>query len=315
MSDAMKGTWKKLFFLLFDNLVPDDELPDMWTHFKKDNLQRSVIMAAIESVKDNIQENEREELERVFSEKSDSDAAQLLCLMKECAELKDKTWHRLFTAIRDRVSRPNSSDNKVPIVEGGRTRLMSLQDIEKKLILEDPDIFTSQTSVPDQMIHEDLIDAQFNTTAVRDSLKKSFENKLSSLKTTLAVDNPKWKTSEIEKQAAAQAKKETKNSKEAVLLRQRVALMAEQKVQKHIERVMKEYNIPALVLRGVRTYEDIGKFLESFGIKVSPLKAFKHGDVNWTSTECEHDIVTMALLPTGPHVYFTQVTQSLVPTV
>ena len=84
-------------------------------------------------------------------------------------------------------------------------------------------------------------------------------------------------------------------------------MMAEHKVQKHIERVMKEYGIPALVLRGVNTYNDIAKFLENFGVKVSRLKAFQNVKLENCTLECEHDIVTIALLPGGPLVCFNQV--------
>ena len=240
MSDATK-CWKTLFFLLFNNREPEDGLLDMWAQFKKGCIQRSDIETAIESVKGDIQEKEREALHRICSDESDSDAARLLCKMKECAQLKDDTWRLLFTAIRDRVSCPISRDKKVPIVMGGQARLMTLEEIEEKLIQEDPGIFTSQSSVPDQMIHNDLMDAQFNTENFRESLKELYENKLSKAKQTLAENNPKWKPGEVERQAAAQAKLETKKSKEAQRLRLRVAMIAEHKYQKSIERVMKEY--------------------------------------------------------------------------
>ena len=87
----------------------------------------------LESVKGDIQENEREVLHRLCSDESASDAACLLFKMKECTELKDDTWRLLFTAIRDGVTCPISRDKKVPIVIGGQARLMTLQEIEEKL--------------------------------------------------------------------------------------------------------------------------------------------------------------------------------------
>ena len=312
MSDARK-CWKQLFLLLFNNQERDGDLPRMWTQFKEGNLQRSDIEAAIESVKDDIQENEREVLDRICSAEnvSDSDTASVVRLMKECDQLEDDTWRlMLFTSIRDRATGLISTDTKVPIFVGGQTRLMTLQDIETNLIQEEPDIFKSQRSVPDQMVHEDLMDAQFNTQYARENLKELYEDNLSKAKQSLTkkslATKTKLKPDEVERQAAAQAKTETKQSKEAQLLKYRVAMMAENNVQKSIERVMKEYGIPALVLRGVNTYKDIAKFLESFGIEVSRLKAFKCRDSK-CSLECEHDIVTLALLPTGPLVSFNQV--------
>ena len=111
--------------------------------------------------------------------------------MKECTELKDDTWRLLFTAIRDGVSCLISRDKKVPIVMGGQARLMTLQEIEEKLIQEDPGILTSQSCVPNQMIHNDLMDAQFNTENFRESLKELYENKLSKARQTLAENNPR----------------------------------------------------------------------------------------------------------------------------
>ena len=77
-------------------------------------------------------------------------------------------------------------------------------------------------------------------------------------------------------------------------------------MQKSIKRAMKESKSPFYIFRGVNTYEDIGKFLGKLGIKMSTLKAFK--DIKTKATEeCEHDILFLALLPTGPLVSFVQV--------
>ena len=71
--------------------------------------------------------------------------------------------------------------------------------------------------------------------------------RLTEAKTTLSEDNPKWTNAEVEKQAAAQAKTETKESREAKLLQLRVAMIAEDVVQKSILTPMKEFGngIPA----------------------------------------------------------------------
>ena len=183
---------------------------------------------------------------------------------------------------------------------------MTMGELEEKFILENEDSFKSQTSVPDQMIHEDLIDAYLSTSSVEKSLKKSYEDKLAEAREALAAENPKWKTEQVEKQAAVQAKKEVKGSSEAKSLQNRVAMMAEHEVQKSIKRAMEEYQIPVFIFRGVNTYDDVGRLLESFGINMSKLKAFKSGEASKT-LECEHDIATVALLPCGILVSFTQV--------
>jgi hypothetical protein len=159
------------------------------------------------------------------------------------------------------------------------------------------------------MIHDDLIDAHLNTVSVRESLRRSYEKKFTEAKTTLAEDNPKLAKDEVAKQAAAQAKMETKESREAKLLQHRVGMMAEDEVQKSILAAMKEFGIPGYVFRGVNTYDDIGKFLEGFDMKMSLLKAFKSGDSKST-LECEHDVGIAALPPSGPLVSFVQVFKS-----
>ena len=330
-----KEIWRRLFNLLFNNKEPDDELPNMWAQFKAGNLHGSDIRTAIESLKDYLHEDVRKELSEIGSEGNVNDdnlgkyqltkavidklcdlsigetegSVSILAAMRECAQLDDNFWRLLFTAIRDREVDVISKEKRIPILEGGQVKHMSMTDIEQKFILENPDILTVQRAVPDQMIHDDLIDAHFNTESVRESLKRSYEKKFTEAKSTLAEDNPKWSRDEVEKQAAVQAKMETKQSREAKLLQHRVAMMAEDEVQKSILAAMKEFGIPVYVFRGVNTYDDIGKFLEGFDMKMSMLKAFKSGDSKST-LECEHDIGIAALPPSGPLASFVQVLKS-----
>ena len=95
--------------------------------------------------------------------------------------------------------------------------------IEEKFSTEHPHILKTCTVVPDQMIHEDLIDAQFNTKSVRQSLRRSYEQKFQDAKTLLVQSNTKLTEEETEKQAAGQARQETKESKETKQLEHRVA--------------------------------------------------------------------------------------------
>ena len=111
----------------------------------------------------------------------------------------------------------------IPILEGGQIKQMSMKEIECKFISENPDILTTQRCAPDQMIHEDLIDAQFNTESVRQSLRRSYEQKFQEAKTLLVQNKTKLTEEETEKQAAGQARQETKESKETKQLEHRVA--------------------------------------------------------------------------------------------
>ena len=134
-----------------------------------------------------------------------------------------------------------------------------------------------------------------------------YSETLSETKETLIAANQKGKKGDIEKQAVAHARREVKASREAKFLQHRVAMKAEYMVQKSIQSAMEKFNIPVHVFRGVNTLDDIGQLLEGFDVKMSKLKAFKSGDADKHSLECEHDIGAMALLPTGPLVSFVQV--------
>ena len=304
MSEAnTKVFWKELFFLLSDNKQPDDQLPLMWAQFKTSQLNRSDIEAAIESFKDQLEDNVKAELDKLLRDTSE---AQLLDLMKRSSLLGDNFWCLLFAAIRDRRSHL-IGDGKTKILEGGQTKLMTIKDIEEKFLSENLNILRSFTCVPDQMIHKDLIEAHFNTKSMEESLRKSYENTLAETKKSMAEDNPKCKEEEIEKQAAGQAKKEVKQSRDAKLLQNRVAMNAEEEVQKSIQKAMEEFKIPVHVFRGVNTFDDVGRLLQSLGIKLSKLKTFKQGGSDRNTFECEHDIVVVALLPSGPLVSFVQV--------
>ena len=88
---------------------------------------------------------------------------------------------------------------------------------------------------------------------------------------------------------------------------QNFAMMAEENVQKSIRKAMEMFGIPVHVFRGVNTFDEIGQLLESLGIKMSRLGAFKPGGSGENTFECEHDIAAVALLPAGPLVSFVQV--------
>ena len=220
MAEA-REIWKRLFDVLFKNKEPDDELPDMWSQFKMEHLHRSEIRTAIESFKELLCEDVRKKFSDMSSEESESEVkdlnsslsesslqqfqlleklieklcdlsideksgeAEILDLMRKCSLLDDDFWRLLFTAIRDRKVAEVSKEQRIPIPEGGQTKHMSLTEIEQKFISENPNLLTEQRSVPDQMIHEDLIDAHFSTEHFKESLKRCYESKFSEAKRTL----------------------------------------------------------------------------------------------------------------------------------
>ena len=300
------GIWKRLFFVLHYNKQTDIDLPNIWTRFKQDNFRDSDLELAIRRISHLLQESEKEKLNSIRSAYTTSTHCErsLLDFLNDDLLLKDDSWYLLFKAVRDIGCSPLDKDMQICVLEGGQTKLMLMEEVEQKFITENKDDTKSQTSVPDQLIHEDLIDACLSTSTVGTSLKEAYKARLEEAKTSLKAENPRLKVKEVEKQAAGQAKKEVKGSRDAKTLQKRLAMMAEHEVQKSIKSAMEKFNIPVYIFRGVNTYDDVGHFLESFGIKMSKLKAFKSGE---GTLECEHDIAIIALLPCGPLVSFIQV--------
>ena len=132
-----EGTWKKLFYILFNNKESDENLPNMWAQFKKGRLHKSDIRIAIEDITDLNKEAKKKifdgnELENKVIESlwnlSLRETAEETCFissMMECFFLDDNFWRLLFTHIRDRVVEGISEETTIPILEGGQTRLMS----------------------------------------------------------------------------------------------------------------------------------------------------------------------------------------------
>ena len=156
-ANAKEEFWKRLFNLLFNNKEPDEKLPNMWAQFKAENLHRSDLRTAIESLKDHLHEDTRKKLCDTNSEgnvdedsllaspvkyklpnevtdllcdlsfdKTDAEAS-VLAAMRECALLDDNFWRLLFTAIRDREVGRISEEKRIPILEGGQVKHMSMQ--------------------------------------------------------------------------------------------------------------------------------------------------------------------------------------------
>ena len=203
MSEATE-IWKRLFFLLHNNGQPDNDLPSIWTRFKAGHLQKSDLKTAIADISDTLRDDVRKRLNTLFSEEKTTNASLLYAMQTEPL-LKDDFWCLLFRAIRDSECTPIDDNTSISLVEAGQTKQMTMTELEERFGSENKDNLKSQTSVPDQMIHEDLIDAYLSTDSIECSLKQAYEIKLSEALEALATENPRWKKEEVEKQAVAQA--------------------------------------------------------------------------------------------------------------
>ena len=174
--------WKRLFHVLFNNKVADEELPNIWAKFKKENLHKSDIRTAIESFKDHLHKDVRKRLNESSEGSADEVSllasslkdlsvqyqipnevmdklcdlrieetgaeASILSVLRESSLLDNDFWRLLFTDIRDREVEVISEEKRIPILEGGQVKHMSMADIEQKFILENPDLLTAQRCIP-----------------------------------------------------------------------------------------------------------------------------------------------------------------------
>ena len=167
-------------------------------------MQKSDLKTAIADISDTLRDDVRKRLNTLFSEEKTTNASLLYAMQTEPL-LKDDFWCLLFRAIRDSECTPIDDNTSISLVEAGQTKQMTMTELEERFGSENKDNLKSQTSVPDQMIHEDLIDAYLSTDSIECSLKQAYEIKLSEALEALATENPRWKKEEVEKQAVAQA--------------------------------------------------------------------------------------------------------------
>ena len=163
----------------------------------------------------------------------------------------------------------------------------------------------TQTCVPEYQGTGDM--EHITSLALRKKLKKIYdsdvENKLGQKDMSRMKEAEK---KEHKKSAEKQALVDLKKTPEANMLQKQQADRAEVIVQEGIYNAVKKHGIVATVLRGIETYQQVGKFLESFGIKCSKFGNFVKRREDSTR-ETEHDVLVVAVLSTGLFITFVQV--------
>ena len=132
------GIWKRLFFLLHHNKQPDIDLPTIWTRFKQDNFRDSDLELAIGRISYLLKESEKEKLNSIRGAHTTSTHCErsLLDFLADDPLLKDDFWYLLFKAVRDIGCSPLDKNMQICVLEGGQTKLMSMEEVEQKFITE-----------------------------------------------------------------------------------------------------------------------------------------------------------------------------------
>ena len=295
--------WQTIFHTCFTSKAPDDKVSDMWTQFKEENLKREDIREIFET--NSFASETREAFGRVYDRTSTM--AELIEELSNESGMEDEVWKSLFMTIRDKKVKIIDPTKTIIVVEGGEEKEMNMGSIDKKFEQEYHGLETSQQSIPESLIHKDQVEAYLSNDKLLKQLKKRYDEATEQLPKSLtnAVDNIK------KEQAQSQALDEIKKSHDAQQLDRRQALYAEHKVQEAIMRAAETYNIPVTVLSGVKSYEDIGQFLEQLGITFSPLKSLKNAKRE-SSQEVESDCMMLALTATGPVTALVEVSVKVV---
>ena len=287
--------WQTIFHTCCTSKAPDEKVSDMWTQFKEENLKREDIREIFE--KNSFASEAREAFGRVYDRTSTM--AELIEELNNESRMEDEVWKSVFMTIRDKKVKIIDPTKTIIVVEGGEEKGMNMESIEKKFEQEYHGLETSQQSIPESLIHKDQLESYHSNDKLLEQLKKRYDEETEQLTQHLKKENPKKDESMIKEQAQNQALAEIKMSHDAQQLDRRQALYAEHKVQEAIRRAAETYNIPVTVLSGVKSYEDIGQFLEQLGIPFSPLKSLKDAKRE-SSQEVESDCMMVALSATGP---------------
>jgi hypothetical protein len=278
-SSSLLYIYRDLFRKLSDNVKNEDN--EMWQPFNKDKF--TIEQGFIEKITD---ETRRELLTKFLDCKSEEQISKLL----ENASLFDEEfWLKLILATRDKACKPFDGGKTARVrLQGHADHEVTLDDLERKLLEDLPDLFQSQHCVPEVITFE-----QDKNDLVR-KLKQQYDQ--------ISGNNDKKERKErIE---------ELKRSHHAQCFQNHVAAEAEAVVQTKIYEAARREKVPMVVLRGIKTAEHIGRHLERFGITLTKLKELlspHKGKIKDKSDEVEHDVLVLAYHNNTVHVTFVQV--------
>ena len=293
--------WKNLFLKLFRSNDPDP-IP-MWGQFQHNKLLiEDFVNTSSGDVIDGF-DGLKAKVKKIAE--TTSDVIVLVENLEKDPDFVEEYWKSLFLQIRDRECVPLDKTKTIPIIVGGHERNLNMDDLEQIFLEENPDLLVTQTCVPDYQGTGDM--EHITSPALKNKLKKmhdcDVQDKLGQ------KDMSKMKEAEKEcykKSVKKQALIDLKKTWEANMLQKQQADIAEVNVQEAIYTAVKNHGIVATVLRGIETYEQVGKFLDAFGIKCSKFgNLVKRRDD--ATRETEHDVVVVGLLSTGVFATFVQV--------
>ena len=244
-------SYKDIFLKLFKasklkNPEDDGNINKVWSMFQEDNftIEKSFIDQDIFTME------QKNSFKREFP--TDGQFGKLMRALEQNIIFDDdKVWREMFFATRNKNCK-SLRPGKLKVKVAGREESLGIDELETRMMEDIPDLFNTQVNVPQ------VPEFSENKEELILKLEQDFEK---IQRTYQSEENKKEKLQAL------------KSSTAATLLAKHHADDAEILVQKAIIEIGQKYDIPMVVLRGVKTYEFIGKYLEPLGLKLSKLKS------------------------------------------
>ena len=226
----------KMFKELVRRLVlsnKSDDHSEIWNAFCKENISHEIVSRNTSFRQYTLPENESDILKN--------------------ENLPEEFWQKLFLGLRDQGCKNVTIETEqvVNIRIAGIERELTLENLDQNVLEDYGDLLTTQTAIPDIMIPQD------DKSLLKDELREKYEN---------------LKRKHDNEQARKAFFSTLINSPEAKRLQNLQSQEAEFYVQDQLIKLWRKLNIPGVILRGVQTYENVGRHLSEFGIKLSKLR-------------------------------------------
>lgn len=281
-------SYKDIFLKLFKasklkNPEDDGNINKVWSMFQEDNftIEKSFIDQDIFTME------QKNSFKREFP--TDGQFGKLMRALEQNIIFDDdKVWREMFFATRNKNCK-SLRPGKLKVKVAGREESLGIDELETRMMEDIPDLFNTQVNVPQ------VPEFSENKEELILKLEQDFEK---IQRTYQSEENKKEKLQAL------------KSSTAATLLAKHHADDAEILVQKAIIEIGQKYDIPMVVLRGVKTYEFIGKYLEPLGLKLSKLKSLFGNSEKSHEAEAENDVIAFALTEKGVRIILIEVKTS-----
>ena len=240
--------YKKLTKKLLDSQKGNSDHSPIWDVFNEETICSEVLNQALNKIPSKFKNKKLQE---------DDQNTTIASLLKD-RTLSDAFWEQFFFSLRDigcekfLISGTLDTSKAITVKCAGDDLDINLEKLDQNVLTDYCNILHGQTAVPEIILFDE------DKKVMMEQIKKKYEKSLK----RKHVSDPDGKTSLLL----------MKESPEAKHLHDLQSKEAEFYVQQKLIDLGKAKNICMFVLRGLQTYENVGKHLQTFGIKLSKLR-------------------------------------------